>query len=72
MTDINLLTYLRLEAETAVAALEQLPPGVPHAVAEERAREAVMDVRSPALQWLFPEMPAQRAGLADVIRSIVV
>jgi hypothetical protein len=50
VTDLNLVTQLRLEAERAVAALEQLPLGVPHAVAEERAREAVMDVRSPALQ----------------------
>jgi len=69
VTDLSLVTHLRLEAEGAVAALEQLPLGVPHAVAEERAREAVMDVRSPALQRLFPEMPTQRAGLADVISA---
>src|SRR5688572_26088233 len=67
VTDPNLLTSLRREAEAAVAALEQVPLGEPHAVAEERAREAVMDVRSPALLQLFPEMPTQRAGLADVI-----
>jgi hypothetical protein len=69
VTDIKKLTSLRLEAEAAVAALEHLPLGAPHAVVEERAREAVMDVRSPALERLFPEMPTQRAGLSDVISA---